>query len=124
MSYRDGPCTFCDQQGNATCPRCQDWVCAPHGVMEQGHCAMCAKELKDDLDERKFARAVNHPAEDRGLFSGQGRISGAPLEAVHQLGDAIGGWFDEHGAKKAFDARTIEDIAAWRQRAGVHFRAR
>ena len=85
---------------------------------------MCAKELTDELEERKFARAVNHVADDRGMFAGQGHLSRAPLEAVQHLGEAVGGWFDEHGVKKAFDARSPDEIAAWRQRAGIQVRSR
>jgi hypothetical protein len=121
MSYRTGPCTFCDQDGRSTCQRCDAWVCTSHDVGEHGHCAVCAKELKDDLEERRFARAVSHSHDEGGLFSGHG-ASRTPLDAVEHLADKVGGWFDEHGVKKTFDARSREDIAAWRRRAGVFVR--
>jgi hypothetical protein len=121
MSYRAGPCTFCDEDGRSTCPRCDAWVCASHDVGEQGHCGVCAKELKDDLEERRFARAVSHGVDEGGLFSPHG-LSRAPLEAMEHLADKVGGWFDEKSATKAFDSRSREDIAAWRRRAGIFVR--
>jgi hypothetical protein len=122
MGYRASPCTFCDGEGDATCPRCQGWVCASHGVGDAGHCGACARELKDDLEERHFVREVSHSDDDGGLFSGHGHSRG-PLEAVQLLTDAVGGWFDERSVKKAFDARSPEEIAAWRRRAGMFVRS-
>jgi|SRR5579859_5756100 len=121
LAYRAGPCTFCDAEGTATCPRCQAWVCASHGVTDAGHCGACARELKDDLEERRFVRQVSHADDDGGLFAGHGSSRSA-LDAVHQLTDAVGGWFDERSVKKVFDARSAEDIAAWRRRAGMFVR--
>jgi hypothetical protein len=122
MGYRAGPCTFCDGEGSATCPRCQGWVCASHAVGEAGHCGACARELKDDLEERQFARQVGHSNDDQGMFAARGHAR-APLEAVQHLTDAVGGWFDERAVRKAFDERSAEDIAAWRRRAGMFVRS-
>jgi hypothetical protein len=123
MSYRTGPCTFCDHEGRSACPRCAAWVCASHDVGEGGHCAVCARELNEALEERKFARAVSHGVDENGMFSPHG-LSRAPLEAVEHLADKVGGWFDEHGVRKAFKTRSREEIADWRRRAGVFSRER
>jgi hypothetical protein len=42
---------------------------------------------------------------------------------VQHLTDSIGGWFDELSVKKAFDARSAEEITAWRLRAGMFVRS-
>lgn len=125
MSYRNGPCTFCDQDGQAACPRCAAWVCASHDVGDVGDkrfCGMCAKELKDDLEEAGFTRAVGHSNDHNGVFAPQGQFSGAPRDAFQRLADAISGWFDGHRVQKTFDARSPEEVAAWRKRAGVFVR--
>jgi hypothetical protein len=118
MSYRHGICSFCDREGTAQCPRCGEGVCTEHGLGEHDHCAVCAREFAEDLELRHFARAVSHGKDENGMFSGHG-MSRAPLEALEELTDKVGGWFDAHTAKKVFDARSRDEIAAWRRRAGV-----
>src|SRR5262245_40118327 len=111
MSYRQSRCSFCDGDATAQCPRCGDGVCAEHGLGERDHCAICARELAEDIELRHFARAVSHGSDQNGIFSGHG-VSRAPLEALEKLTDKVGDWFDAHAAKKAFDARSREEIAA------------
>jgi hypothetical protein len=118
MSYRQGPCSFCDRDVTAQCPRCGVGVCTEHGLAERDHCAVCARELAEDLELRHFARVVGHSKDETGMFAGHG-MSRAPLDALEDLSDKVGDWFDAHAAKKKFDARSHEEIAAWRRSAGV-----
>jgi hypothetical protein len=124
MSYRSGPCAFCDAEAGAACPRCGAATCvahAPSTERQERYCAICAKELKDDLDELKFVRDLKQPGEDRGMFTRR-RRSFSFADAMDSVADYVGRGLDARRAKRIFDRRTPADIAEWRKRAGITVR--
>jgi hypothetical protein len=123
MTYRSGPCSFCDDETREQCPRCGASTCAAHAPTNHAgatFCAICAKELKDDIDEVKFVRDLKQPGEDRGMFTRRRSFSFA--DAMDSIADKIARALDERRARKIFDRRSHGDIAAWRKRAGINVR--
>jgi hypothetical protein len=128
MSYRSGPCSFCDDEACAQCPRCGASTCTAHAPGSESesdraaghsaHCAICAKELKDDLDEIAFIRDLGEPGDDRGMFARRPSLA----DWVESLVRSVGRAHDIRRAKKVFGGRTAGDIAAWRRRAGITVR--
>jgi hypothetical protein len=119
-AYRAEACAFCELASEGRCPRCQVAVCASHGPVGQAWCALCAKELKDDLDVAGFSIAVNDvPPDSGGMF----RSRQHPLVAII---DSVVRWIRTSSSAKrvrhAFDTRTPAEIAAWRRTAGVRVR--
>jgi hypothetical protein len=84
-------------------------------------CAVCAKELKDDLDVAKFAVEVNEVPPDSGALF-QSRRSGGLMQLVDALAGGLQRFLSERRVRKTFHARTPEQIAAWRRTAGVKTR--
>jgi hypothetical protein len=119
--YREELCTFCDATSRLHCPRCQAAVCSGHAPVEAAHCAMCAKELRDDLEIARFMVAVHDVPPDSGALF---RSRGASLnDAVSWLTKHIGDFFARRRVERTFARRTPEQIAAWRRGAGVTTRA-
>lgn len=83
------------------------------------HCAVCAKELKDDLDVVRFAVAVREdpepswPTLNRSLAESPVRL----FERAQML-------WQERQTRRRFAQLTLEDIAQWRRGAGVRIRVR
>lgn len=117
MTYRSEPCAFCELTPVERCPRCQVGVCAAHGGSP--HCWACRKELKDDLDVARFTTAVHEaPPDSRAAL--WNRRSAA--DAFQQLWSWVEEQLARRRVERAFAARSIEDIAAWRRSAGVRTR--
>ncbi len=127
MSYRSGPCAFCDGEAGAACPRCSAATCSAHAPnadrqeRREPYCVICAKELRDDLDELAFIRDLKQPGEDRGMFTRR-RRSFSFADAMDSVADRVGRALDARRAQKIFDRRSPSDIAAWRRRAGITVR--
>jgi hypothetical protein len=121
-AYRDGPCLFCDAPSRETCPRCAALVCEAHGLAGRSWCAVCAKELKDDLDVARFAVEVNEVPPDSGaLFKGRGKGENLGTLIDHLVA-RVRAYFGARSVRRTFDARTLEEIAAWRRTAGIRTR--
>jgi hypothetical protein len=110
--YRDGLCLFCDGTRRETCRRCQAW------------CAVCAKELKDEVDVATFGVAVNDVAPGSSIdvfnrpnpFDVLGTLVRRSIVAVRARSA-------KRRARRAFDSRSPSEIAEWRRMAGVWMRA-
>jgi hypothetical protein len=122
-AYRDSPCLFCDAPSCETCPRCDALVCEAHGLAGRAWCALCAKELKDDLDVARFAVEVNEVPPDSGaLFRGRG--NGENLGTlIDHLFARVRTYFTSRGVRRTFENRTRDEIAAWRRTAGIRTRS-
>lgn len=117
--YRDEACGFCEMQARQHCGRCQVSVCGRHAPAGgAAHCAMCAKELKDDLDVVRFAVAVRE--EPPASFPRLGR---SLSQEVIGLMERVMLLWQERQTRRRFARRTLEDIAQWRRRAGVRVRS-
>ena len=116
MTYRSGPCAFCDEQGQLSCPRCAAHVCSTHGPGAAAHCTMCEKELRDDLEEAAFVARLKEGGEDRGIFV---RRRHPFVDLVDWIASSISKSLAERRVRKTFARRTHEDIAAWRKQAGI-----
>jgi hypothetical protein len=126
-AYREEACGFCELASLGRCPRCQVSVCAAHGPQAEAFCALCAKELKDDLDVASFSVDVHDvPPDSGGLFRGgflRGRSPYALLDDFFDsLVSAFQGRFRRRRVRRVFDARSPAEIAAWRRQAGVRVR--
>lgn len=122
-AYRDGSCAFCELGAREPCPRCQAFVCEVHGVRggDGPYCAMCAKELRDDLEVLRFSVAVHDPPPDsRPVFRGSEALGPSLVQLLARALLA----FQERRARRAFERRTPAQIAEWRRRAGVRVRGR
>jgi hypothetical protein len=121
-AYRDAACLFCDAPSRETCPRCSAPVCEAHGLAGGAWCAICAKELKDDLDVARFTVEVNEVPPDSGaLFKGRGNGENLGTLIDHLVG-RVRAYFSARRVRRTFDARTHDEIAAWRRTAGVKTR--
>ena len=119
--YRDESCGFCEMQAREHCKRCQVAVCEKHAPAAGGapHCAMCAKELKDDLDVVRFAVAVREESPQSWP-----RFNRSLSEGLLQLVEGVQLMWQERQTRRRFARWTLEDIAEWRRRAGVRVRGR
>ncbi len=117
-AYRDETCAFCELGSRAHCPRCGASVCEAHAPSGAPYCAMCAKELRDDLDVLRFSVAVHEPPPDSTRIA---RSEGL-ASAVVQLIARAELFFRERQARSSFERRTPAQIAEWRRRAGVRAR--
>ncbi|HEX8793020.1 MAG TPA: hypothetical protein VF765_18875 [Polyangiaceae bacterium] len=118
--YRDEPCAFCELAARGHCLRCQLPVCTAHAPSAGApHCAVCAKELKDDVDVVRFAFAVREESP-----RSWGRLNRPLSEGLIRLLESAQLVWKERQTRRRFARRTLEDIAQWRRRAGVRVRAR
>ena len=124
--YRSGgPCAFCDEIAAVICLRCQAQVCERHRSpsTEASHCAVCAKEARDDADVAHFRSAVLTVDDGGPPF---GRPTSIPLLelAAAWLGRRVFGRVarPESEPDVPFHERTPEQIRAWRRKAGVRMR--
>jgi hypothetical protein len=122
--YRDGLCLFCDGTRRETCRRCQAAVCPTHALDGGAWCAVCAKELKDEVDVATFGVAVNDVAPGSSIdvfnrpnpFDVLGTLVRRSIVAVRARSA-------KRRARRAFDSRSPSEIAEWRRMAGVWMRA-
>ncbi len=119
-AYRQEMCSFCQAGSIERCPRCQVAVCAAHGLGGTPHCAMCRKELEDDLDVAGFTVAVHEaPPDSSPLVFSRGP---SLWELLKPLFGGIDLYFRRRRVERAFARRTLAEIAAWRREAGVRTR--
>ena len=107
-AYRQNACLFCDAPSVEACPRCRADVCAHHRAavasrMPGSWCAVCAKELKDDLDVARFAVDVSEVPPDSGALF-RSRRSGL-IDLVDGLVGGLRRYFSERRVRRAFEFR-------------------
>jgi hypothetical protein len=80
---------------------------------------MCEKERRDTFEEIKFVRDLQKPGENRGMGT---QMPWRRRSVFDGLGQSLEAWLDARRAKKTFARRTREQIAVWRQGAGITVR--
>jgi predicted amidophosphoribosyltransferase len=118
-AYRDASCAFCERGAHERCPRCEALVCDMHGAGGRPYCAVCAKELDDDLEVLRFSVTVHEPPPDsHPMWYSRDTFWSSLRQAFARVQLA----FRERRALRTFEQRTPEQIAEWRRRAGLRVR--
>ena len=120
-AYRGALCGFCESNGREHCPRCRVFVCAENRGQSTPYCAMCAKELKDDLDVALFTVNVHEaPPDSRSFLASRPSV----LEGLFApAAKTIRIHLARRRAMRTFARRTADEIAQWRATAGIRVRA-